>query len=125
MSTILVVDDSQMIRQQFAKMLMAGGHTVVEAADGIAALEKLREDESIRLILLDVNMPKMSGLELLQRLHEDRALTKISVLMVTTEVQAELVQQAKGLGAKGWLVKPVKSEALVAAVNSLVGSDAR
>ncbi len=125
MSTIMVVDDSQMIRQQFSRMLTAGGHTVVEAADGVAALEKLRADSSIRLILLDVNMPKMSGLELLQSLHEDPVLTTPAVLMITTEVQAELVQQAKGLGAKGWLVKPVKAEALLAAVNSLLGSDAR
>lgn len=114
MATILVIDDSMLVRQQVGRALTAAGHTVVMASDGRDALDKLAESPEIKLAVCDVNMPRMSGLEFLEQVG-----TRLSVLMLTTEGQPELIARAKQLGAKGWILKPFKPELLVAAAGKL------
>ena len=114
---ILVVDDSAMVRQQVARALLGAGFTVVDAVDGVDALEKLAGSPGVGLVVCDVNMPRMSGIELLEQLHgRDPGLP---VVMLTTEGQPELIQRAKSLGAKGWIVKPFKPALLLAAAQKL------
>ncbi len=120
-ATILVVDDSMMVRQQVSAALTGAGFKVVEAHDGVDAFAKLAV-EVAALIVLDVNMPNMNGLEFLKNLREDAKLAKIPVVMLTTEGQPKLMQEAKALGAKGWLIKPFKPDLLIAAVQKLTGS---
>lgn len=116
--TILIIDDSAMVRRQVGAALGGAGYTTVEAVDGVDAVAKVSADTS--LIVCDVNMPRMSGLELLERLASDPATARIPVVMLTTEGQPELIQRAKALGAKGWLTKPFKPEMLVAVAKRLV-----
>jgi two-component system chemotaxis response regulator CheY len=117
--TVMVVDDSQMVRRQVSRALVGAGFEVLEAHDGADALAQL-SGAAPSLIVLDVNMPKMGGIEFLQALRaRSQGLAMPSVVMLTTEGDPRLMQEAKALGAKGWIVKPFKPEMLVAAVQKL------
>jgi two-component system chemotaxis response regulator CheY len=116
-ATILVIDDSAMVRQQVGRALTGAGFTILEAVDGVDALEKLAGAPATRLIVCDVNMPRMNGVEFLERLSAGGQ--AVPVVMLTTEGQPELIQRAKALGAKGWIVKPFKPDLLIAAVRKL------
>lgn len=117
MGKVMIVDDSLLVRRQVNSALGAAGYAVVEACDGLDALDKL--DASLSLIVCDVNMPRMGGLELLERIHADASLAAVPIVMLTTEANGELFARARELGAKAWLVKPFKPDLLVAAVRKL------
>ena len=106
--------------QSMAQFLNSAGFEVVEATDGADALRVLGSHPDVRLIICDVAMPVMDGLEFLQRLA-DRPEGRPSVLMLTTEAQPELIYRAKALGAQGWISKPCRPEHLVASVVKLFG----
>jgi two-component system, chemotaxis family, chemotaxis protein CheY len=116
---VMVVDDSLMVRQQVGGALKRAGFGIVEAQDGSDALEKLAGSEGVALIVLDINMPRMGGLEFLEELRSSGKHNDVPVVMLTTEGQPRLMQQAKALGAKGWIIKPFKEDLLVAAVQRL------
>jgi two-component system chemotaxis response regulator CheY len=116
---ILVVDDSNMIRMQVGRALKGAGFTVIEAKDGMEALEKLASDADARLVVCDVNMPRMSGVEFLEAAPRTNGTLNVPVVMLTTEGQPDLVQKAKALGAKGWIMKPFKPELLIATAKKL------
>jgi two-component system, chemotaxis family, chemotaxis protein CheY len=111
---VMVIDDSMTVRKQVAIALTGAGFTVVEACDGADALEKLATHVDVSLVVCDVNMPRMNGLEFLENVRKG-----LPVMMLTTEGQQELIQRAKALGAKGWLVKPFKPDLLLAAARKL------
>jgi two-component system, chemotaxis family, chemotaxis protein CheY len=117
MPNILIVDDSLLVRRQVSAALKAIGYLMLEAVDGIDALAKLDANPDTRLIVCDVNMPRMNGIELLERLLARGS--AIPIVMLTTEGQPELIQRAKALGAKGWIVKPFKPEFLIATAKKL------
>jgi two-component system, chemotaxis family, chemotaxis protein CheY len=119
MKTALVVDDSETIRNEVRRALAQAGFAVTEARDGAEGLKAAVGRSDISLIVLDVNMPVMNGLDMLERLQQDPQGASIPVLLLTTEAQDTLVARAKKAGAKGWLVKPVKPEMLVLAANRL------
>jgi two-component system chemotaxis response regulator CheY len=119
MKTALVVDDSETIRNEVGRALARAGFSVTEARDGAEGLKAAEGRSDISLIVLDVNMPVMNGLDMLDRLKQDPLSASIPVLLLTTEAQDTLVERAKKAGAKGWLVKPVKPEILVMAANRL------
>tara|TARA_B100001094_G_C18147505_1_gene781677 strand:+ start:811 stop:1173 length:363 start_codon:yes stop_codon:yes gene_type:complete len=116
---VMIVDDSRTIRQQVSFTLSKGGYEVVEAEDGIEGLSKLDENPDTAMIISDVNMPNMSGLEMAEKMKEKGV--NIPIVMLTTEGASDLIERAKAAGAKGWLVKPFKPEQLVAAVDKLSG----
>lgn len=116
---VLIVDDARFVRQQVASVLVPAGFDVVEAVDGADALAVLRREAGIALVLCDVNMPNLGGLEFLEAVRRPDAWPKLRVVMLTTEGQAELIQRAKAAGALGWIVKPFKPESLVATVRRL------
>src|ERR1700722_6159676 len=111
---IMIVDDSSIVRQQVSQALMEAGFHVVEAVDGQDAAEKIAAQSDVGLLLCDVNMPRMNGIELLTKLAGPTNPPPFPVLMLTTDGQPELIARAKGLGAKGWLIKPVSAATLVA-----------
>jgi len=117
---ILVVDDSATVRQQVGLAVKQAGYSVVEAADGLEGLERLNTISDIALIVCDVNMPNMNGLEMLEKIQTDGKHQAIPVIILTTEGQPDLVARAKKGGAKAWIVKPFKAELLVAAANKLI-----
>src|SRR4051812_15846049 len=116
--TILIVDDSEAIRQQINQALSAAGHRTVEAADGVEGLALLRARQDFGLVLCDLNMPRMNGLEMLAEAKKEGHVAP--VLMLTTEAQPSLVQRARQVGAKGWIIKPFKPELLLMAVKRFV-----
>ena len=116
--TILVVDDSITILELLTEALEPEGFQTLKATDGEDALAKLLSRKEIVLVMCDVNMPRMNGLDLLASTR-NRGL-EVPFLMLTTEAQPELIERAKSLGAKGWMVKPVKPQLLVSAVKSII-----
>jgi two-component system chemotaxis response regulator CheY len=122
MKKVLVVDDSPTVRQQVGTALREAGFDVVEAGDGAEGVAKVTADRAINLVILDVNMPRMNGLEMLEKLKHDGQNASVHVVMLTSEGQLSLIERAKKAGAKGWIVKPFKSELLVAAVKKLLAA---
>src|SRR5436853_634078 len=123
MKKILVIDDSPTVRQQVGLALSQAGYQVVEAVDGLDAISKI--DASVAMLICDVNMPRMNGLEMLEKLRTDARWKALPVVMLTTEGQPALIERAKKAGAKGWIIKPFKAELLVAAVQRSITQAAR
>ena len=119
---ILVVDDSATIRQQVGLALTAAGFTVFEALDGVDGLEQVERIEGLALIVCDMNMPRMNGLDMIEAMRRNATGAGAAVLMLTTEASPVLVDRAKKAGAKGWIVKPFKTELLVAAARKLTAA---
>ena len=118
-SKILIVDDSASVRNEVRTALE--GFNVLEAANGLEGAKLLESRADIALAICDVNMPKMTGIEMLERIKpivDDGAL---KVIMLTTEGQPEMVKKARSLGAKGWVVKPFNPQQLLAAAKKLTG----
>jgi two-component system chemotaxis response regulator CheY len=115
---VLVIDDSTMIRMQVKRALTGAGFEVVEARDGQDACDKLDAGAKPGLIVCDVNMPRMNGLEFLEQLQKKPA-KGTPVVMLTTEGQPEMIKKARALGSAGWLVKPFKPELLISAATSI------
>ncbi len=107
----LIVDDSRFVRNLLRGLLEERGVECVEAADGRAGLDHLREDAPFDLALLDWNMPFMNGYEMLQHLRAEGH-TQMKVLMVTTEAESDFITRALDAGADEYLMKPFDNEAL-------------
>jgi two-component system chemotaxis response regulator CheY len=109
---VLIVDDSAAIRKILLRVLIQAELPLGrfhEANDGCEALEKMKT-EKIGLVLTDINMPNMDGIELLSSLKSNAALRSIPVIMVTTEGSQDRVLQALKLGAAGYVRKPFTAE---------------
>lgn len=119
---ILSVDDSAMIRKIIGRSVEVIGFQVLEAANGVQALELLKTHHTdISLILLDWNMPEMDGITTLQHLKADERFRKIPVMMVTTESERTNVVRAIQAGAKNYLNKPFTPEDLTAKIMESLG----
>jgi two-component system, chemotaxis family, chemotaxis protein CheY len=116
---ILVVDDSATVRQQVRAALVDTGFEIVEAADGIEGLDTIEGRSDLAAVVCDVNMPRLGGLQMLEMLNAKGKVPALPVVMLTTEGQPALMQQAKAAGARGWLVKPFKPSTLVATLRKL------
>jgi two-component system, chemotaxis family, chemotaxis protein CheY len=110
---ILTVDDSGSVRALVSQTLRDAGFDVVEAVDGADALDKAT---GVDMVITDVNMPNMGGLELLSRLRGREDTRFLPILVLTTESQRCLREIAVKSGATGWIVKPFVPESLVAVV---------
>jgi two-component system chemotaxis response regulator CheY len=107
----LIVDDSRFVRGYLRGLLQGKGIECEEAPDGQAGLDKLHESLAFDLVLLDWNMPVMSGLEMLKQLRAD-GFSGTKVLMVTTEAENDFILRALEAGADEYLMKPFNHEAL-------------
>ena len=113
MPKALVVDDSRAIRMILSKTLAQSGFDVVQAANGREALETMeREGASIGLVLLDWNMPEVSGIEVVERLRSQSAFNGVRLVMVTTETEIEQMARALEAGADEYVMKPFTREAV-------------
>jgi two-component system chemotaxis response regulator CheY len=119
---VLIVDDSRTVRQQLGIVLTEAGYEVVEASDGLDGAEKIAASNDLAMVICDVNMPRMNGIEMLTFLKQDPRHANLLVLMLTTEGQPALIARAKAAGARGWIVKPFKPDLLLGTVRKLVGS---
>ena len=116
--TIMTVDDSASVRQMVAFTLRNAGYEVIEACDGADALTKLKGN--VHMIVTDLNMPKMDGIELIRNVRKQAAYKFIPIVMLTTESQASKKQEGKSAGATGWIVKPFKPEQLLGVVKKVL-----
>jgi two-component system chemotaxis response regulator CheY len=121
MKKVLIVDDSPTVRQQVVAALTPAGFEVLDAQDGAEGIAQLRAHPDLALIFCDVNMPGMSGLEMLDVAGKDVPANVPPIIMLTSEGRADLIARAKQSGAKGWLIKPVKPEQLVAVARKITG----
>jgi two-component system chemotaxis response regulator CheY len=119
---VLVVDDSETVRREIAQSLKQAGFTALEAGDGVTGL-KMAQEQKIALIILDVNMPRMNGLEMLEHLRMDFATASIPVVILTTEAEELMIERARKAGAKGWLIKPVPAAHVVSTAQALANRE--
>ncbi len=122
MNPILVIDDSAMMRKIILRLLGQAGLTVspaLEAADGSEALAILG-DHTPALILCDINMPNMTGLELLSRIRSEQLAANVPIVMITTENSEAQVRQAIALGARGYIRKPFTVDDIKATIVPLL-----
>lgn len=117
---IMTVDDSASIRQMVSFTLKEAGYSVVEAVDGQDALSKLGNN-SINMLITDLNMPNMDGITLIRNVRANSATKFIPIVMLTTESQADKKMQGKAAGATGWIVKPFNQDQLVGVVKKVLG----
>ena len=118
-ATILTVDDSKSIRQMVSFVLKGANYEVIEAEDGVDALNKLTPE--VKLVLSDLNMPNMDGIELIKSIRANPAYKFLPVIMLTTESQDDKKQAGKSAGATGWIVKPFNPDQLTAVVKKVLG----
>ena len=110
---VLIVDDSKLIHQMYRLVLMKFKDCkLVDAMNGLEALEIISRENGFDLILLDINMPVMNGIQFMERLRETGAHQNIPVIVISTEGKEEDTVRAINLGAWGYIVKPFKSESL-------------
>ena len=113
--SILTVDDAVTMRKMISFTLKSAGHDVVEASDGVDALTQLK-GRAVDLIITDVNMPNMDGLELTRQVRKLEQFQKTPIIVLTTESAPEKKAEAKSAGATGWIVKPFQQDQLLAIV---------
>lgn len=104
--TILIVDDSNTARASVEYTLKKGSYEVLSADDGTTGLEVLGKSPTIDMIITDLNMPKMDGIEFIKNVRKFDQYKYTPILMLTTESQGEKKMEGKAAGASGWLVKP-------------------
>jgi two-component system chemotaxis response regulator CheY len=118
--TILVVDDSATMVMSLKTTLAMGGFQVETASNGQAALDKLKSGIKPNLILTDINMPVMGGLEMIRKVRDLAGFRFIPILTLTTESEASKRDEGKRLGATGWLVKPVDGNDLIRVIKRVL-----
>ena len=118
--TIMTADDSASVRQMVAFTLKQAGYDVIEAVDGRDALGKL-EAAPVNMLITDLNMPNMDGIELIRKARAKPTLKFIPIIMLTTESQDGKKKEGKEAGATGWIVKPFKPDQLLAVVKKVMG----
>jgi two-component system chemotaxis response regulator CheY len=116
---ILVVDDDKTTRKLLGLYLKAKGYEIVTAENGLDALEKLGT-ESINLVVSDMNMPYMDGIELTKNIRADENLKHLPVIMVTTEADEEEKKKAHEAGVDDYLVKPANAEQISESVRKIL-----
>ncbi len=117
--TVLIVDDSESIREAVSFALEEAGHNVFKAINGVDALTYL-DGREINAMITDLHMPLMNGIQLIRKVRTMEAYAKIPILFLTTESQQEMKLEAKAAGATGWVIKPFVPEKILAALAKLV-----
>ncbi len=118
---IMTVDDSASVRQMVGFTLKSAGYEVVEAVDGRDALGKLQNGKKVNLVITDLNMPNMDGIELTRAIRQDAGHKFVPVVLLTTESQDGKKQEGRAAGATGWIVKPFRPEQLLNVVKKVTG----
>jgi two-component system chemotaxis response regulator CheY len=115
----LVIDDSRTVRIIIGKILSELGLEVIEAGNGREGLERLQQNPSVELVLVDWNMPEMNGLDFIKTVRAQRGYDSVRIMMVTTETEQEQLIRALEAGANEYVMKPFTKEILVAKLSLL------
>lgn len=118
---ILVVDDSELIHNMYRLILKKyEGCTMLKAMNGREGLDQLAVEDGVELILLDINMPVMNGLQFLEAVQKKPEYAHIPVIIISTEGREEDTLRGLSLGARGYIVKPFKSNMLHNLIESVL-----
>jgi two-component system chemotaxis response regulator CheY len=117
--SVLVVDDSNSMRQMVAFTMKEAGFDVIEGSNGQEALDRVK-GKTVNLVITDLNMPIMDGMSMIRTLRTIPEYKFTPILMLTTESQAEKKAEGKAAGATGWIVKPFNPEQLLQVVGKVV-----
>lgn len=117
--TILVVDDSATVRQQLRSFLEALGLEVIEAEDGAQGVSRAGEQQ-FDMLIVDVNMPIMNGIEMVGRVRQLASYQVTPILMLTTECAKSVMARGREAGATAWMLKPLKPELLLKGVKKVL-----
>lgn len=118
---VLVVDDSPLMHQVYKSSFMDyQGFSLVYAKSGVEALDLLAWEDHIDLIVLDIHMPMMNGIQFIEKIKPTDKYKDIPIIVITTEGEEEFTKKAMELGAKGYLTKPFKKEKLYKLVNKII-----
>lgn len=118
--TIMVVDDSMSVRRVVSTALTAVGFKVIQGRDGQHALDQLKNGIEVDLIVSDINMPRMNGLEFVKLAKMLPNCKYTPVIMLTTESGDDIKAKGRQLGVRAWLVKPFQGDQMLAAVKKLI-----
>ncbi|MCL0050307.1 response regulator [Dehalococcoidia bacterium] len=118
MAKVLVVDDAQFMRMRATKLLTQNGYEVIEAANGVEAVQRYKEERP-DAVMLDITMPDMDGLEALKQLRKIDPGARIA--MVTAMGQQSIVLEAIKAGARDFVVKPFDPNRVLTAVQKMIG----
>jgi two-component system chemotaxis response regulator CheY len=124
MNKVLIVDDSATMRKIITRVLRQAEipvASVVEAGNGVEGLARLLSDPDIDLILSDVNMPEMNGVDFVKAVRTNHAKEKLPMIMVTTEGGEAMMKSALELGANGYVTKPFTPESIRRALEAYLG----
>lgn len=116
--TALIVDDSFTMRNMVTLALQDEDFDVVSAEDGVDALEKSK-GKNFDVIVTDINMPNMDGLQLIEKLRSEENFKFTPILVLTTEGGEDKKKEGKRLGATGWIVKPFNPQVLISTINKV------
>jgi two-component system, chemotaxis family, chemotaxis protein CheY len=117
---VLVIDDSASVRQTVSKALSRAGFQVIQALDGIEGAKQIRAHDDLAVVVCEINVPRMHGLDMLESVQQEIAEKGLVVAVLTSETNPEVILRGKRAGVKGWFFKPFREGLLVAAVNKLV-----
>ncbi len=118
--TIVVVDDSDSIRELLRFNLESEGYHVLTGVDGADALKWFDGSKDIDLLLTDLHMPNMNGLDLIREVRKKQEFKYIPILFLTTETRPEIKKEAKEAGATGWITKPFNKERLFSVLRKVL-----
>jgi two-component system chemotaxis response regulator CheY len=118
--TILIVDDSESIREVVGMALRSEGYNVIVGEDGQLGYALLLENDNVNLIISDLNMPRMDGITFLKEVRKLDKYKYLPILILTTESQEAKKMEAKNAGATGWIIKPFVKEKLLAVVKKVM-----
>lgn len=116
--TALIVDDSPTMRQLLCHTLTQAGFTVLQGADGQQGLDQLK-GQKLQLIITDLNMPVMDGIEFITQARAKREYKFTPILMLTTESKEEKKKAAKAAGATGWITKPFNPQQVIQVIGKV------
>jgi two-component system chemotaxis response regulator CheY len=116
---VLVIDDSALIHQMYKMVLMRYRCTIVDAMNGQEGIDKLAQHQDTSMILLDINMPVMNGIEFIKKVKSMEPYSAIPIVMVSTEGKEEDTLRGLSLGAKGYIKKPFQPSDLHAIIEKI------
>ncbi len=119
---VMIVDDSDTVRGQLRVAFEKEKWTVVEAFDGLDGFNKAKKHTDLGMIISDINMPELDGLQMCEWIRNQTGHTMIPIIMLTTETNPDLKAQGKKMGVKGWIVKPLDAAKMVEMAKKIIES---
>jgi two-component system chemotaxis response regulator CheY len=119
---ILVVDDSETVRAMVTGVLSGAGFDVLQAEDGVHGAMLIATTPDLALVVCDVKMPRVGGLEMLRVVRANSGPRRVGVMMLTSEARPDLIARGRSLGVLAWMVKPLRPELLLATIRKLIRS---